>query len=38
MVLAKPPEYLVRVGLPEPEPRGAVMEAAEIKRNLEAHV
>ena len=31
MVLAKPPEYLVRVGLLDPEARGAAMEAAEKK-------
>ena len=32
MVLAKPPEYLVRVGLLDPEARGTAMEAAEKKR------
>ena len=38
MVLAKPPEYFARVGLLDPEPRGAAMEAAEKKRNIQARV
>lgn len=38
MVLVKPPEYLVRVRLLEPEPCGTAMETAEIKRNLQARV
>ena len=38
VILVEPPEYLLRVGLSEPEPCGAAMEAIEIKRNLLARV